>query len=1447
MEGHSKLNSEFGRNPKITDTLSHVPLVLPEDTRYFTGREEQLQQLEELLLNSRGSKICSIVGVSGGGGIGKSALACHFATIHQDKFRDGVIWLRVAGKDVDTIAREFLRHCQIKLDLEDDQDAVQLMKELVARRQMLLIFDNAEEQSIKSLLPDGTSCAVMVTTRTRKLPFDLDIGERETIDLPPLPETDSLKLLKKILTPERVDNTIAAAKRLVNLVGNLPLALQVLSASLRGDRESLADYAEALEEEKEELFEELQVEGDRNLNVEASLNLSLRRLSEEETYFFACLSVCAAAGFTRQTAMAATGYTKILQTRRRLKKLYNWSLLNYVDSGENRFVLHPLVRAYAEALARKQNWRTIAGQRHAQFFVEWLQSDLEDETAVEEVAANLDDVILAAEWLQNHETDTAQSNQKNYKFALQLQPLFEQYGYWQKAITLMARFQSWAEEFEDWDAVAKYQMQEARYWSFVEEFEQAEAILDSAQGNLHKIEDLDTRKTRKVKVLNVLAGVFQKQGKFELQQGKLEQAQQAFERQIEIDEAFDNKSRLAIGLTRLGGVLQQQGKLEAAQQAFEQRIEINEALNDQPSLAIGLTRLGGVLQQQGKLEAAQQAFKQQIALSEALNDQSSVAIGLTRLGGVLQQQGKLEAAQQAFEQRIEINEALNDQPSLAIGWNRLGGVLQQQGKLEPAQQAFEREIEIDKALNDQSQLAIGLNCLGGVFQQQGKLEPAQQAFEREVEIDKTLNEQSSLAITLNRLGGVLQQQRKFEEAQQAFERGIEINENLNNQSSVVIGLNCLGGVLQQQGKLEPAQQAFEQEIAIAKDLNDQSKLAITLNRLGGVLLQQGKLEQAQQTFEQEIAITEALNNQSQLAIGWNCLGGVLLQQGQLEQAQQAFERQIEIAKALNDQSQLAIGLNCLGGLLQQQGKLEEAQQAFEQQIALSEDLNDQSSLAIGLNLLGGVLLQQGQLEEALPIARRCVAIETELGISKGLTMALTQVSQLLRATGQVQEAITTLERIAQIEEELGNQRGIAMTLSTLANLQKDHGYWDDASQTLLRILAIEEGLSNQERILSTFASLNYIALQQEKFDLAVEYYERVFELSKKSGNEEVFASTLNRMGIRFHEYGTSLLNQRGIVDQVIEILEKSQEILTYLNIPAKIAWVLHSLGRAWKLKGNFEESETLLKHSQEILEDEKDWSSLAKVLNTLGGVLERQQKWDEAENILRQSYDLAVKLEDKRGQAIVANSLGQVMAYQEEEKAFKSAQMYFRQSIKLGEEIDDHQHLAKVHTARGQAFLARQNFDEAVSSLSQGFAIDESLSNIRGLKIVTPNITYALSRLGKREDALAYCDRALKIAPDYPGFLQLYDKIQTAIATGTQEILIKTGLVLFIRYNKDKLRWGRIAPDDGSSKITFNEKFVGYESVSLLAKGDLVEVEVQERYGKLYATQIRIIEEEEEL
>jgi hypothetical protein len=229
------------------------PFILPQkDISTFTGREEALAQMEDLLLNNPGQKFCRIMGLAGSGGIGKSALACHFATVHRERFPDGVIGLRVDGKDVNTIAREFARRAGSPVDPEADLTAEEIMQDVLGPKHMLLIFDNADEADIQRLLPGGSRCGVIVTTRKRDLPFSLGIAEGATIDLPLLSEADALTLLKKILGESRVEEALDTAKELVRLVGNLPLALQVMGGTLRGRRHrSLADYGEALAAEGE--------------------------------------------------------------------------------------------------------------------------------------------------------------------------------------------------------------------------------------------------------------------------------------------------------------------------------------------------------------------------------------------------------------------------------------------------------------------------------------------------------------------------------------------------------------------------------------------------------------------------------------------------------------------------------------------------------------------------------------------------------------------------------------------------------------------------------------------------------------------------------------------------------------------------------------------------------------------------------------------------------------------------------------------------------------------------------------------------------------------------------------------------------------------------------------------------------------------------------------------
>nr|WP_282453052.1 tetratricopeptide repeat protein [Brasilonema octagenarum] len=197
----------------------------------------------------------------------------------------------------------------------------------------------------------------------------------------------------------------------------------------------------------------------------------------------------------------------------------------------------------------------------------------------------------------------------------------------------------------------------------------------------------------------------------------------------------------------------------------------------------------------------------------------------------------------------------------------------------------------------------------------------------------------------------------------------------------------------------------------------------------------------------------------------------------------------------------------------------------------------------------------------------------------------------------------------------------------------------------------------------------------------------------------------------------------------------------------------------------------MLKRSQEIYADLDEIKPLSTALNTLSRVLMKQQKWNEAEKILRQCYDLSRKEEDQRGQAIILNSLGRVLHKQGGEEKYKLALMFFQESIKLGEQLGDQEHLAKVYTAMGQALLAHKNLEEAVIQLIKGFEIDKILKNERGLTIVTSDLTHALLKLGKVDEARMYYKKALAVAPNQPKLLNLAQHLTPSPRQNTKPIL----------------------------------------------------------------------------
>ncbi|MEW6585794.1 MAG: tetratricopeptide repeat protein, partial [Nitrospirota bacterium] len=621
------LRSELGPPKKRS------PFIVPQhETPTFTGRDEELKSLETILLGDRVGRVCTIAGLSGTGGIGKSALAVHFALLYRDHFPDGVIGVRVDGKDVDTIAREFARNIGEIIEPDDERDASGIMQSLFNDRDALLIFDNAEDPALRRVIPAGR-CKVIITTRDRGLPVLLEVQEGERIDVPALPMERSLELLRKRLG-ERVDADLGAARRIVTAVGGLPLALQIIAATLEIEPwRVLAEFATFLEQERHRLTK-LAVRGDPHLDVRVSFSASLKLLRPEEIDFFGCLSICDADSFALHSATAATG-CEAADASERLGYLYRISLVNRPDSADSsRFVLHPLLRQFSREIAEERGIYEIAAERHARHFIAFVKEGTRLSNVVTD---DIGEMLIAARWLLHKE-------EADYQYLICLEPLMQRYGYWKEAENLMKDFLKLAEKNADSGALIQLNIQLAKFQQLRGDFQQSH---DGLNRSLALVEGLEDKRGQAM-VLNSLGGVLQRLGRFE-------EAADVLAKAGSIEDELGNKRGQAMVLNSLGGVLQRLGRFEEAADALQRSYDLLVDQKDERGQAMVLNSLGGVLQRLGRFEEAADALQRSMAISEELKDQRSLAMVLNSLGGVLQRLGRFEEAADALQRSMAIS------------------------------------------------------------------------------------------------------------------------------------------------------------------------------------------------------------------------------------------------------------------------------------------------------------------------------------------------------------------------------------------------------------------------------------------------------------------------------------------------------------------------------------------------------------------------------------------------------------------------------------------------------------------------------------------------------------------------------------------------------------------------------------------------------------------------
>src|SRR5262245_58589338 len=219
-----------------------VPRELPPDTYGFTGRREQLAELDRMLESGERGPVALITAVAGTAGVGKTALAVHWAHRVEADFPDGCLYVDLRGYDAEQPVSPgdaltgFLRSLGVYGgDIPPTvAERAARYRTLLADRRMLVLLDNARNtEQIRPLLPGGPGCVALVTSRDALTGLIARHGAHR-VNLDPLTPDEAVDLLG-LLVGERATVEPDAASALADRCARLPLTLRIV-AELAGAR-----------------------------------------------------------------------------------------------------------------------------------------------------------------------------------------------------------------------------------------------------------------------------------------------------------------------------------------------------------------------------------------------------------------------------------------------------------------------------------------------------------------------------------------------------------------------------------------------------------------------------------------------------------------------------------------------------------------------------------------------------------------------------------------------------------------------------------------------------------------------------------------------------------------------------------------------------------------------------------------------------------------------------------------------------------------------------------------------------------------------------------------------------------------------------------------------------------------------------------------------------------
>ena len=686
-------------DPQVAGT---VPYMAGKPVDTFVGRGPDLETLHSIV---RGRRAGAITGVTGTGGIGKTELARMYAKIYRNEYPGGIFWASLKGSDWKSEGQRIFATIRPGADpmvFPDAATAKEKVAKALNRKGALLIIDNVNEAD--DIIE--TECSVLVTTRNKGA---FGILPRESIyALRGFDPGEGLELLKEVLGESRVKKDPQGASRLVEVLGGMPLAVEIASKHLNDTPDiTFPQYIGWVQGK----VERLKLEGHPDKNVITSLTLSLELFEKEVRgdellVLFEAASVCAESGFTSRVLGAAAGFgdEDRMTLQQLVGKLHNRSLLEYSDES-GRYSLHPLVRQMSESrLKAAQKRDREYRENHCTYFLHYAEA----------YNRSPPDLIWEKDGLWLGMVQAIQVGWKDEKLSAFIKSFSEPF-----------RAQLADNEYE-----TAFRYLVASNLINIDELGRSRELVDL-------LEPLSKEKTRLEELS--LAWVLNSLGSAYLKLAKYRKAIKLYERALEISRRIVDVRREGNALGNIGSVYLKLAEYHKAIEFYEQHLEISRRIADVQGEGSALGNMGLAYMHLGKYHKAIELYEQHLEISRPIGDALGEGMALGNMGTAYANLGEHRKAIEHFEQKLEISQRIGDVHEEGMALGNMGAAYANLGEYRKAIEHAEQRLKIARRIGDVRGEGTALSNMGSAYINLGESGKARESFEAALHLFKRLN------------------------------------------------------------------------------------------------------------------------------------------------------------------------------------------------------------------------------------------------------------------------------------------------------------------------------------------------------------------------------------------------------------------------------------------------------------------------------------------------------------------------------------------------------------------------------------------------------------------------------------------------------------------------------------------------------------------------------------